>query len=212
MLPGLGLDDRIFHKLELPGYDIHYLNWMDPVSAKESIGSYAQRMADLIDPTHEVVLIGHSFGGVMAQEMARLIPVKQIILISSIKSGRENNPLFQLVGRLGLYHLFTKGLVVRTFFLWGGLYGYGGGEAQRLLEDMSRKNTNRYLRWALKRLAFWQAPETNTPIIHLHGTKDLTFPFRRILEPVIAVAGGRHFMVFQKAKQISELILKHLNP
>lgn len=211
LLPGLGLDDRIFDRLELPDLEIHYLNWLKPLSLNESLQSYAQRMAEGIDTSQEeIVLIGHSFGGILAQEIARLIPIRQIILISSIKSRKENPLIFKLVGKLGLYHLMSRALVTRTFFLWGALYGYSGGAEQRLLEDMFRKNSNLYLRWALKQLAFWNPEPGDTPLVHIHGTRDRTFPLRKIKPPVIPVRGGWHFMVYQKPKEISELLMEQL--
>lgn len=212
LLPGLGLDERIFSKLELPGYDCHYLNWFDPLSPRESIESYAQRMAKKIDTSAPVILIGHSFGGVMAQEISRHIPVKQIILISSIKSKGENRVLLRLVGRLGLQRFFSKGLVVQTFFLWAGLNGYRNREQRELLLDMYRKNSNRYLRWSLKEISLWDPEPVDTPIIHLHGTRDVTFPIKNIQEPVIRVEDGWHFMVYQKPKEVTQLILEHMEP
>ena len=213
LIPGLGLDDRIFHKLELPGYDIHYLNWIEPISPKESIEAYAKRMTRGIDTSQPVILIGHSFGGIMAQEITQLLEVKKIILISSIKSRKENPLVFKLAGPTGLYRLLSKELVVKTFFFWGTLYGYGGGAEQRLLEDMFRKNSNQYLRWALKQLSIWN-PELldATNLVHIHGTKDRTFPIRGIQQPFLPVKGGHHFMVYQQPRAISELILQQLAP
>src|SRR5688500_749331 len=99
----------VFKNLEVPGYDIYYLEWIKP-EKDESLDSYARRM--VVQIQHESpVLIGLSFGGIMCIEMARFIPAKLVIIISSIKNFREMPYWMRLSGKLRLNRL----LPMRSF-------------------------------------------------------------------------------------------------
>ncbi len=73
-VPGLAASIDIFEYLELPEdvYEIHYLDWLVPLSENEPLGAYAARMYKRIQHNNPV-LIGVSFGGVMVQEMSKIV-------------------------------------------------------------------------------------------------------------------------------------------
>ena len=55
---------------------------------EETIANYAMRMCE--DILHKnPVLVGVSFGGIMAQEMSQFITTKKVILISSVKRQKR---------------------------------------------------------------------------------------------------------------------------
>ncbi len=103
-ISGFGADERVFSKLNLPGYNIHYIKWNIP-EKNESLHAYAKR---LIEQIHHVnpILIGLSFGGMMCIEIARQFPVEKIILISSIKSFQERPFWMKLSGKLRVNKIF----------------------------------------------------------------------------------------------------------
>ena len=111
-VPGLGANSKIFEYLELPEehYDLHYLDWLVPTGLDESISSYAQRMCDRVVHPNPV-LVGVSFGGVMVQEMTKLIPTRKTIIISSVKSKVELPKRLRLARATKAYKLFpTKSM------------------------------------------------------------------------------------------------------
>ena len=67
-VPGLAASSSIFEFLELPTdkYELHFLEWILPISEQETIESYSKRMAALVTSKNPI-LIGVSFGGVMVQ-------------------------------------------------------------------------------------------------------------------------------------------------
>jgi len=212
LIPGLGFDSQIFGKLQLDGYEINYIEWIKPLDEKESIEVYALRMAGAIKKTDKpIVLIGHSFGGVIAQEIAQHKKIEKIILISSIKSKSENRPSFKAIAPFNLQRFFTKRLTLSTFNFWGKYYGYETKEDQDLFRSMVDKNSDEYLQWALMQLSKWNGiPKSKTPIFHIHGDKDKTLPFKLIKDPVEIVEDAGHIMVYKKPKLISQLILEEL--
>lgn len=206
-LSGLGLSPAIFQRLTIDAAAVHHLEWLDPLP-KESLVAYAQRMAAGITPIPErLVLIGHSFGGVLIQEISKLIPVERLILISSIKAKCEKDIGMNVFMRLvPINRLVTQKIITKSFKGWGPKHGYTTPEAQEIFLEAAAQHSNYYYRWATSRISEWEAQDITTPITHIHGTKDKTFPFKRLLHPVLAVEGGTHFMVFNKAALISQLI------
>ena len=86
-MPGLAAGPSIFENIKLPEeqFEMYFLEWFLPIE-NESIESYALRMTQKI--THNnPVLIGVSFGGVLVQEMAKIIKTDKVIIISSVKTN-----------------------------------------------------------------------------------------------------------------------------
>jgi pimeloyl-ACP methyl ester carboxylesterase len=212
-LPGLGFDSRIFSNIDFGGADVRHLEWVEPLSVDEPIGAYAGRMAaSLGPPARDVVLIGHSFGGVMAQEIARHVPVDKIILVSSVKSRRELPLWFRAVEILGVHRIFYKKLILSSFPLWARLGGYTSPEDRALFRSMIARQSDTCLQWSLRAIARWRpAAPPACPVVHLHGTGDQTFPVGLIEPPFLEVDTGNHFMVFNRPTDTGNLILQALH-
>lgn len=210
LIPGLGYDCRIFNRLDLQDLDVTEINWIEP-KADENIHEYAQRLFSQVAKTNEkIILIGHSLGGVVAQEIASVNQIDKVILISSIKSRKELPLTLKLVKPLRLDKFFTKGISIKTIKFWGKSHGFETEADQELFKSMLGKQTNLYLQWALRELSSWKEPKVSpeTKIIHLHGTKDKTLPFKLIDKPDFIIEGGSHICVHKQAEQISEWIRK----
>jgi pimeloyl-ACP methyl ester carboxylesterase len=212
-IPGLGFDRRIFQNLELVGADMEYIDWIEPISLNENIKAYATRLATQIEQHSDgTILIGHSFGGVISQEIAQIKRINKIILISSIKSRNELPFNFKILWITGLYKFFTKQLAVKTFKFWGSYQGYKSNEEKELFVDMVSKQSNKYLQWALGRLSVWSNPKSlsGTDIVHVHGDLDKTFPISLIKKPNFIIPNGDHFMVYKQARKLSEILNKEI--
>lgn len=210
-LPGLGFDERIFSKIDFGKSRVRHLNWIAP-GHMEGFTDYAKRIATSIDNKDErVVLIGHSFGGVMAQEIAQYIDVQKIILLSSIKSREEMPWYFRVVSPLGLHRLFTGKLISGTFAWWARSHGYRSSEEQSLFTNMIKRQSDSYLHWALKSLSEWDPSSVpGAKIAHIHGEKDKTFPIHLLTTPYRTVGDGSHFMVYSQAEIVGKMIREEI--
>src|SRR5258708_3024786 len=104
-ISGLGADQRIFSHLKVPGVRLLHLPCLIP-NTDESIGAYALRMKADINGDNPV-LMGVSFGGMMAVEIAKYYTAATVILVSSIGS-RHSLPWWMMVcGQLGLNRLMS---------------------------------------------------------------------------------------------------------
>ena len=205
-VPGLAASSTIFEHIELSKerFEVHYLDWLIPQSQNESISDYAKRMCDLI--THEnPVLIGVSFGGIMVQEMGKIITTKKIIIISSVKSAKELPKRLRVAKATKAYKLFpTKAVINLENF---AQYAFGNTAKKRV--DLYRKylsmRDENYLPWAIYNVLHWQQTNPLPEVIHIHGNNDGVFPIKHI-KNCIVIEGGTHIMILNKAKQISKLI------
>ncbi|EMO28852.1 hypothetical protein LEP1GSC170_2989 [Leptospira interrogans serovar Bataviae str. HAI135] len=73
-----------------------------------NLSKYSKRLLSQIDTKNEIILIGVSFGGIVALEISKHISVKQIIIISSIKSDSEKPILYRLFGTLRLINIALR--------------------------------------------------------------------------------------------------------
>ena len=111
MMPGMAANPIIFEniKFDASRFETHWLNWKIPLK-NESIQDYAKRMCD--DIKHEnPIIIGVSFGGVLVQEMAKLVTVKRLIIISSVKQTSEIPKHMLLAKETGVYKYLPFGLL-----------------------------------------------------------------------------------------------------
>ena len=84
---GLGADEKAFQKLNLDAYQLTHIRWIKP-GVNEPIEEYAKRLLEQVI-TPNPVLMGLSFGGLMAIEVSKHIDTDKIILISSVKTKKE---------------------------------------------------------------------------------------------------------------------------
>lgn len=213
LIPGLAFDHRIFTKLDLRRVDYEFMPWIEPFK-EERFEDYARRFTKDI-PIQQyggTILIGHSLGGMLCQEIARYRRIDKIILLSSIRS-REELPLhFKIVSPFNLQRFFTKKITLKTFPLWAKFHDYQTTEEQNLFKDMIVKHSDEYLKWALGSLSKWQTPKVppNTEIFRLHGKKDRTFPAKLIKEVDHLIPDAGHFMVYKNPELISDLLFRSL--
>jgi pimeloyl-ACP methyl ester carboxylesterase len=103
LIPGLGADTRVYNNIDLGNHEVICVDWIEPHQT-DTLSTYAQKLIYQYDITPKSVVIGNSLGGMIAVEIAKIIPLDKVILISSIKTVDEAPWYFSL---LRLFH-FTN--------------------------------------------------------------------------------------------------------
>ncbi len=204
-IPGFGVDDKIFGKLTLNA-SLHFINWLDPFP-KETLQAYALRMAASIDDEAPIIL-GISFGGMIALEIAKLRPVKQIILISSVKSRSELPAQLRTIGMLRLNKIFPVKKVQqsdRFYKVANRRLGAVTQEEKDFANAYRRSADLNYVNWSFDKILNWQNTQCPEGTIHIHGDKDQIFPIKYI-SPTHIIKNGTHMMVWNRAGEISKII------
>ncbi|WP_418654285.1 alpha/beta hydrolase [Tenacibaculum soleae] len=207
-MPGLAASSKIFEYLSLPEkvFEIHFLEWLIPNSINESIETYAQRMCTNIQHKNPI-LIGVSFGGILVQEMSKIIPCKKVIIISSVKSNKELPKRLKLALITKVYKLFPSKIIANIEKYEHYFFNdYLKKRAELYKIYLSVRDPN-YLQWAIYNVLHWQQNKELANIIHIHGKKDEVFPIKHIKDS-IEIENGTHVMILNKAKKISKLLEK----
>ena len=102
LLSGLGADRRVFDFLDFGENNLHHIVWINP-QKNETIQEYATRLCNQIHVANPI-LIGVSFGGMIAMEIGMIIKTEKIILISSARTKKDIPLSFKLTGRLKLHY------------------------------------------------------------------------------------------------------------
>jgi pimeloyl-ACP methyl ester carboxylesterase len=209
LISGLGADERVFSRIKLPpGYDPVPLNWILPVK-DESLEDYAKRFSARIDPTEDFILIGVSFGGMLASEIAKIVPPKKLIIISSVSCYDELPWYFKRAGKLGLQGIITPGVYKRATLI-NRFMGAGDREMKQIVYDYVRNASPDFIKWALNAILHWQHHERNPRLIHIQGSNDHLLPNRYVKADYVIHQGG-HMMVFNRAGEINEVLKKILS-
>ena len=205
-VPGMATNSKIFEHIHLDEtmYNVHFIEWKTPSSYEESIEAYAKRMCSEI-MHDQPVLIGVSFGGIVVQEMSKLISTKKVIIISSIKSYSELPKRLRIAQKVKAYNYFPTKII-------GNLDTYLSYFSKELFQKqiaaynkyMSVRNSS-YLKWAAKTVLLWNQEKPLPNCVHIHGTNDGIFPAKHIRN-YIDIEGGTHTMILTKAKRITQEI------
>lgn len=155
------------------------------------------------------VLIGVSFGGMMAIEIAKLINVERVFLVSSIKTKAEMPFYFKFSRVLQL----NKIISLRPYKFLAPIENYNLGihtaEEKQLAAEYRRNLDAQYSDWAIEQVLHWENTAFPNNLVHIHGSSDHIFPIRYV-KPHHTIPGGGHMMVMNRADEISNIIHQYI--
>lgn len=204
---GLGVDERVFKNMDFSGFEVSFISWINPLE-KESIESYAKRLSAQITEI-KPILVGLSFGGMMAIEVAKLLETEKVILIASAKTKHEIPFYYRLGGILRLQKLIPISFLKNANFITYWFFGTQTKEEKHLLKNILNDTDSLFLRWAINKIVYWKNETCLQNLIHIHGTKDRVLPIRYVSFDIKITDGG-HLMTVNKAVEISKLLKENL--
>jgi pimeloyl-ACP methyl ester carboxylesterase len=208
---GLGADERVFQKLKVEGYQPVHIRWIEP-EPKESIIDYAQRLSKQIK-SESPILIGLSFGGIIAIEIAKQIETEKVILISSAKNEQEVPFYYHIFRWLPIHRLIPAKIILlfcqifAGFFLTGWFFSFTTLAERQLFKAILNDTNAKFMKWAIHQVVIWKNELIPNNTYHIHGESDRIFPDRFVHEDFQVKKGG-HFMIMNQAEYISNLIQK----
>ena len=210
LISGQAADEKLFENLKLSAYvKIKHIHWIEPLEG-ESLVHYCDRLSKQIDASEEFVLIGVSLGGIVSVELNKIMEPKRIIIISSIATKYELRPILKLI-RLFRIHKIVPGALYKLYT--PVLNWYFGAKTVRerdLLRFYTKTASKKYMKWAIDEILNWKNEERPENLFHIHGTSDRIFPYKRTHADV-KITGGTHFMVHNRAEEISKLVSELLD-
>jgi pimeloyl-ACP methyl ester carboxylesterase len=208
LIPGVGANDKIFQNLDLKGYDVVHIKW--PKHKKtETVQSYVKKLIPQIKKDTQPILVGMSFGGIVAVELAKLIKPEKTIIISSIKTYHERPLKLMFLNSIKFHRLISGRLVLKFRFWLQLLLGSLNRHDFELIEEMLKDINVEFNEWAVDQVIHWRNEEIPENLVHIHGTDDKIFPGYYV-HNAHWIKGGTHFMVVNRAKEISKILRKEL--
>ena len=203
-VPGLAASPSIFENINLDEneFEVHLLEWKIPHKG-ETLQEYAKRMTEEIK--HEnPVLIGVSFGGILVQEMNRIIKVRKTIIISSVKSNKEFPRRMKFAKLTKIYKLFPTSIIqnIENYIPDSINQKYLKGRKELYKMYLSVRD-KLYLEWSLEQVILWNRETPDPDVIHIHGNQDEVFPIKYI-QNCIVLEKGTHIMIINRYKWLNE--------
>lgn len=202
-MPGMAANSSIFENIRLPkaDFELFKLEWFVP-DKNMSIAAYAEKMTKTI--VHEnPVLVGVSFGGMLVQEMAKFIPVKKVIVVSSVKHTSELPKRMIFAKYTKIHKLLPTGLVNNVELLAKYAFGESVTKRLELYEQYLSIRDKYYIDWSIDQIVNWKQSVPLPNLVHIHGDKDAVFPISNIKD-CIPVKNGTHTMIIHRARWFNE--------
>lgn len=205
IISGLGADERVFQRIDFQDYSPIFIQWIRPEN-KESISAYAKRLIEQIQD-EKPILMGLSFGGMVAIEIAKQIETEKIILFSSTKTRFELPFYFRWIGFLKIHKLVPTRVLKcpNAFSYW--IFGASSTFEKGILKIILTETEANYLKWSVNQILNWKNEFIPLNTTHIHGTKDRILPIR-FVKCDIHIKDGGHFMLLNKAEEINLLLKK----
>ncbi len=202
-MPGMAANSSIFEAIKLSEnqFVTHTLEWFVPEKGM-SLYDYAEKMCEKIQEPNPV-LLGVSFGGMLVQEMAKIIPTRKVIVVSSVKSKHELPKRMIFAKYTKVHKLLPTGLVNNVELLAKYAFGETVTKRLHLYEKYLSIRDKYYIDWSIDQIVNWDQDVPADDIVHIQGERDAVFPIANITDCII-VKNGTHTMIIHRARWFNE--------
>ena len=206
LFSGLGADERVFKHITFPKSQICHIKW--PKVTKETHrDSFLSEVAAQINTKKNNVFLGVSFGGLIAQDIAALLPVDKLILVSSVAEAAEIPCFYKSSFSSLLLRVTPSFLLNRPNPLISFMFSVKTNDGRRALHDIIQDTDPVFLRWAIAYLKQWIRPTSTKAkqMYRIHGAKDRVFP-KINQEAGVKVVSGGHFAIYESSSEINGVL------
>jgi len=204
---GLGVDEKVFQNFYL-NYDLIVVKWPAP-APNESFKRYVNRLILSIDTTQPFILMGVSFGGMVAVELSCMLQPEKTIIISSVASAKELPIIYRWFGKMNILSWLPDSLLKPPMFIMNWLFGVSHQKDKALLSKIVDDTDIHFLRWASDKIMRWDNSKIPSNLFRIHGDKDRILPVMKVADNYVIEEAG-HFMVVTHADRISAVINKKI--
>lgn len=201
---GLGTSERLFAKLDFGVHELHFIEFPIPKEA-ESLSTYIDQLSDKIDTSEPFMLLGFSFGGIFANELAHRLHPEKLILCSTFVDPNELPLKVKFVKWIQLYRWIPDSLYqydnrISRFVL--RLFGRG---IQRLMVEIMKQAGPLMSKWSMRTVLPWNGRIPSGKTIRIHGLNERIIPINGLEKVDHALPGG-HFLVLTHPKFVNKVL------
>lgn len=206
ILHGQGSDHRLFDSLAFPeNYKTHFINYGLP-EKDWSMRDFAKILSQQIDTTEHYSLLGVSMGGMLCAEMAEFLKPEKVILISSANNREELPFRYRFQRKIPLYKIIPKGLMFVGAKFLQPLVEPDRKANKATFKAMLGAKNSLYIKRTVALIINWNKTSYNPNIIHIHGTKDHTLPYRKLKHVDYTIKNGSHMMTLTDFKKVQRVL------
>jgi hypothetical protein len=202
-IPGLGTTKELLSNISVTGYEIKVLDWPGETH-NVSLKEYSKFFLNYIDSREPVNLLGVSFGGMICMELAGLIKVRSVTLISSAKC-RSELPYFIRALKYIPIHKYIPENAQRLIAVNSGRFLGFKKEEIPFFRKMIYSMPPFYFSRCIDMIVNWDMKRNGTAVNHIHGNSDRLIPIRYIKKCHI-IQKGTHVMVYNRAGEINGIL------
>lgn len=200
---GLGADKRVFKHIKFIDFEPVFIDWISPED-NETLENYSKRIS--LQIKHEnPIIVGISFGGIVAIEIDKQIKTKKLILLATAKTRNELPKLYLTLGKLSALKIIPTQLLKKTNFITHYFFGTKTKEDRKTLKEIIDDTDPKFLKWALHKILNWTNTDVPSNFIHIHGTNDKIIPLKTKMS-AIEIKNGGHFMTLNKFEELNQIL------
>ncbi len=202
-ISGIGANEQVFHNLKL-NFEYIPIKWVE-TSDNETLKDYAQKLCAQIDTSEKFVLIGVSYGGMLAIEMNKFIKPEKTILISSTATRKELPLILRIIGRIGIINFVPSFFFTIPPFLLFWFFGIKNPNGRKMIKEIVQGIDRKFTKQSIKKILNWINQEIPENMIRIHGDNDKLLPVPDNVEFILIKNGG-HFMIGDRATEVSQIL------
>lgn len=208
-LGGLGLDNSIVNDISLAGNELCFIDWERPLP-KDTLESYSSRLISKYGIDNGSVIIGVSFGGLIAIEIAKKLALKKVVLVSSFSDPKVLSWFFRAAISLRLYFLFPPSILRYFSFVLNYFFSVSSSSDAAVLSGVIRRTDPIFLNWAIGNILKFTPPKKVIKTVRIHGDSDRIIRIdRQNTEYIVPKAG--HFMIYDRKKDVALILEKAIS-
>ena len=210
-LTGLGADSTVFELLDI-SYSKVCIEWT-PSFKWESMTDYAKRLCDQVDTSEPFVLLGVSFGGMLAVEMNKYIKPEQTILITSLARRSELPFWIRWVGKIRINRILPSFLFTSHPAWLILFFGIKSERGKRMVTEIAKRSDKILTQLSIDKVLNWKNEWLPDNLVRINAKNDRLLPAPKNIDSIMIAKSG-HFAIVENCEEISakvEELLSKLN-
>ena len=195
--------------MDLSFCQAEFVEWKTPLPG-ETLPSYAERLFENIG-NEEATIVGVSFGGMLATEMAKKHPRTKVIIIASAKTFLEIPAYLRFWKYIPIYRFHSEKLKGFSGKIVLDILGAKGRDQRKVQQKILKDTDAAFTRWAMHAIVTWNNSTIPANVIHIHGSGDRLLPYRYV-KADHCIQEGQHVLIMDHAAEVSELLKKIIVP
>lgn len=206
-IPGLGTNHLIFEQLKLNHHELVVLQWA-PLKKEYSLAEYARCFASQIDVREPFIILGLSFGGMIAVELSKLVRPQKLILVSSAKCRAGLSWPIRFFKYFPVYLILPDTCLRWVAFHSRWILGFFIEYMPSLMTMINEMPVN-YFKYSIHYIVNWNNSDIPPNCVLIHGTRDKLIWFKKRFVDY-KIDGGTHAMIITKAAEVNKAIQSFL--